>query len=256
MYAHTKSFKILKDQTQEILNFAVLITNSVPLLKMTIKNIEKKVDGIHLANPDFFKKAPDNEQLKDYSQEYKNNLSKYILLSNFSYFEAYVINSIEEIFKFHGGFDKMLAESQLRCNQHIDSGDETVKENKRKLQDSYDAKKKEKYEKHTIELKQVNYKFPSELLSSYGIIKLKEELKNLKSVGIPDILANGLHMFISDDDIKEFHRIRDIRNSIAHGRNQGFDIKSSMNCNTFLRNLSVKIDKHIVNNYFVIERFS
>jgi hypothetical protein len=256
MYAHTESFKVLKNQTQEILDFAVLIDNSVPLLKMTIKNIEKKVDGINLANPDFFTRPPDNEQLKNYAKEYKNNLSKYVLLSNFSYFEAYVINSIEEIFEFHGGFDNMLKASQLRCNQHIDSSNDIVKQNKRKLQDSYDKKKKEKYEKYSNLLKQVNYKFPSELLSSYGIMKLKEELKNLKSIGIPDILINGLHLFLSDDDIKEFHRIRDIRNSIAHGKNQGFNMKSAMKCNTFLRDLSVKIDKHIVNNYFVIERFS
>lgn len=59
MYAHTESFKILKEQTQEILDFAVLITNSIPLLKMTIKKIEKGVDGIALANPDFFKRAPE-----------------------------------------------------------------------------------------------------------------------------------------------------------------------------------------------------
>lgn len=194
--------------------------------------------------------------MKSYAKEYKSDLSKYILLSNFSYFEAYVINSIEEIFKFHGGFDVMLKESQLRCNQDINSNDAFVTLNKKKLQDSYDEKKKQKYEKHTKELKKVNYKFPSELLSSYGVIKLKEELKNLKSVGIPDILINGIHMNINDDDVKEFHRIRDIRNSIAHGKNKGFDITAAMQCNTFLRNLAVKIDKHIVGNYFVIERFS
>ncbi len=55
MYAHTESFLTLRQQTQEVLDFAVLISNSVPLLKMTIKNIEKNVDGIQLANPDYFK---------------------------------------------------------------------------------------------------------------------------------------------------------------------------------------------------------
>lgn len=257
MYAHTESFKRLKEQTQEILDFAILIMNAVPLLKMTIKKIEKGVDGIALAKPDFPNQVgPDKEQLKSYAQKYKGDLSKYILLSNFSYFEAYVIDAIEEIFKFHGGFDDMLTASQLKCQIFLNSNDTIIKQNKRKLQDHYDGRKKLKYTKYISELKKVNYKFPSELLSSYGIIKLREELKNLKSVGIPDILTKGLHMNISDDDIKEFHRIRDIRNSIAHGQNKGFNIPLAMKCNAFLRNLSVRIDKHIVENFFVIEKYS
>ena len=256
MYANTEAFVRLKKQTQAVLNFTVLISNSVPLLKMTIKNIEKGIESAQLANPDYFKGEQNQDQLKGYAAEYKENLSKYILLSNFSYFEAYVSDAIEEIFNFHGGAQKMMEAERLRCQMHVNPTKESVIENRRKLQDSYKKHKNLKYQKHTNLLKSENFKFPSELLSSYGVLKLADELKSLKSVGIPNILVDGLHFPMPEDDIKEFHRIRDIRNNIAHGQTKSFDMPSAMKYNKFLRELSVKIDSHIVNNYFVIEKFA
>ena len=61
---------------------------------------------------------------------------------------------------------------------------------------------------------------------------------------------------MSDDEVEEFRRIREIRNKIAHGKRKGFDMPNAMKCNGFLRDLSVRVDNHIVNNYFIIERFS
>lgn len=256
MYAHTNSLKVLKEQVQEVINFAVLSANSVPLLKMTIKNIEKGCPNSQLANQDFFLRESSKEDLKEYAKNYKFNLSKYILLSSFSYFESYVTDAINEIFEFHEGFENMSQSTKDRCVSHINISNPTDKRNKSKLQDAYNKSKNQKYQKYTEELKKSNYKFPSELLSYYGVIKLKEELKNMKSVGIPDILVNGLHLNIKEEDIEMFHKIRDIRNSIAHGKNKNLDIKSAMKYNKFLRKFAVSIDKHIVNNYFVIEKFS
>lgn len=256
MYAHTQSFFILRDQTQTVLDFAVLISNSVPLQKMTIKKIEKGVEGIQLAKPDYFKGDPNQDQLKEYAKNYKVNLSKYVLLSNFSYFEAYITNSIQEIFEFHGGYKAMVKASQTRSNKHIDSDDEKVVDARRRLQDSFDKKNEQKYRKYTQILKKQNYKFPSELLSSYGVIKLNEELKSLRSEGIPAILSNGLNFSISKKEISEFHRIRDFRNGIAHGKLKDFTMPTAMECNRFLRNLSVRIDNHIVTNFFIIEKFT
>lgn len=256
MYPNTESFLRLRAQTQAVLDFTVLISNSVPLLKMTIKNIEKGINGIQLANPDYFKGDQNQEQLKSYAADYKINLSKYLLLSNFSYFEAYVSDAIEEMFKFHGGSEQLINDARRRCRKHINPSDTVINENRKKLQDSYKKKNDGKYRKFTNLLQEYNFKFPSELLSSYGVQKLKDELKNIKSVDIPSLLIDGLLFPMTEDDVEEFHRIRDIRNSIAHGKCKSFDMPSAMICNKFLRNLSVQIDSHIVNNFFIIERFS
>lgn len=256
MYAHTESFITLREQSQSVLDFAVLIANSVPLLKMTLKKIDQNVAGMQLANPDYFKGQQNPGQLKQFAQQYKNNLGKYVLLSNFSYFEAYVSDAIDEIFKFHGGVEAMIAASQLRCSKHVNPTDVDIVNNRKKLQDSYDRHKKPKYMKYTNLLKKKNFKFPSELLSAYGVRKLKEDLKNLRSVGIPDILMTGLHFDMKEAEVQEFHKIRDIRNAIAHGKRKTLDIPRAMECNRFLRDLAVRIDNHIVSNYFVIEEFA
>ena len=256
MYANTDAFTRLKKQTQTVLDFTVLISNSVPLLKMTIKNIEKGIDGAQLAKPDYFKGGQNQEQLKSYAAEYKSNLSKYLLISNFSYFEAYVLDAIEEMLNFHGGSEQLLFAARRRCQQHVNPKDSVIISNRKKLQDSYKKKNDGKYKKYTKLLMNNNFKFPSELLSSYGVQKLSDELKSVKSVGIPNLLVDGLHFPMTEDEVNEFHRIRDIRNSIAHGKRESFDMPNAMKCNKFLRELSVKIDNHIVNNFFVIERFS
>ncbi|RYY76244.1 MAG: hypothetical protein EOO52_01625 [Gammaproteobacteria bacterium] len=256
MFSNTEAFLRLREQTQAVLDFTVLISNSVPLLKMTMKNIDKSVVGAKLANPDYFKGDQNLDQLKSFAVKYKENLSKYILLSNFSYFEVYVVDAIEEMFNFHGGTDQLIEDARKRCQKHVNPSDQSIIKNRSKLQDSYKNKNKEKYQKYTRLLQANNFKFPSELLSAYGVQKLSENLSNLKSVGIPELLIDGLHFPITDNEVVEFHKIRDIRNSIAHGKRKTFDVPSAMKHNNFLRGLSVRLDQHLVKNYFVIERFS
>lgn len=256
MYQNTKAFLKLREQTQAVLDFTVLISNSVPLLKMTMKNIDKGVEGAQLAKPDHFKGDQNPEQLKSYAAEYKKNLSKYVLLSNFSYFEVYAMDAVEEMLEFHGGAEKLIEDARNRCQKHVNPTDQNIVKNRSKLQDSFKNKNKEKYQKFTRLLQDKNFKFPSELLSAYGVQKLSENLNNLKSVGIPELLIDGLHFPMTEAEVIEFHKIRDIRNKIAHGNRKTFDMPSAMKHNNFLRELSVRIDQHIVNNYFVIERFS
>ena len=78
----------------------------------------------------------------------------------------------------------------------------------------------------------------------------------LKSVEIPNVLIYGLHLNLSTSDVNRFHSIRDTRNKIAHGESLHLDIRYVMNSNKFLRELAVRIDRHIVDNFFVIEKFT
>ena len=137
MYPNTEAFLRLREQTQAVLGFTVLISNSVPLLKMTMKNIDKGIEGAQLAKPDYFKGDQNLDQLKSYSAEYKKNLSKYVLLSNFSYFEVYVIDAIAEMLEFHGGVEQLIEDARKRCQMHVNPTDQPIIKNRSKLQDSY-----------------------------------------------------------------------------------------------------------------------
>jgi len=150
----------------------------------------------------------------------------------------------------------MLDAAKRRCLTHVNPKDEGIQKNRKKLQDSFDKKNHQKYKKYTKLLKRQNFKFPSDLLSLYGIIKLREEIKNLKSNNIPSILQNGLHIEFTKDEISKFHSIRELRNKIAHGENMRIDIRKAMECNGFLRNIAVRIDNQISSNYFVIEKYT
>lgn len=256
MYSHTNALTRLKTETQNTLDFAVLNCNAIPLLKMTINKMAKGDATLKLANPDFFKNSSIPQQLKGYATNYKFNMSKFILLSNFSFFEAYVIDAINEMIIFHQGFDSFAGEAKTRLANSLNPTNSDLLKDRAKLQDSYKPDKNLKYIKHTSNLKKLGYKFPSEYFSPFGIMALEERLGKLRSVEIPDILVDALNFPLSENDKCEFHKIRDIRNKIAHGSCKELGFKHAMNYNKFLRELAVRIDKFLVENYFVIERFA
>jgi len=256
MYPNTHALTTLKQQSQETLNFTVLIANSVPLLKKTIKSIEAGDPNTQLATPDFFKKSSVASQLKSYACDYKANLSKYVLLSSFSFFEAYVTDAIKEMICFHGGLQDFCEDTKRRCENHVNPTDKKIIGYRAKLQDSYKKKNSQKYIKYSQLLRKENYRFPSELLASLGVQALGKKIDNLKSADIPDLLTNGLHFKISAAEIKEFDSWRSIRNNIAHGNKVNCDMSKALKCNSFLRSLAVRLDLFLVQNYFVIEKHS
>ncbi|MFQ5642551.1 MAG: CHASE2 domain-containing protein [Thiogranum sp.] len=179
-------------------------------------------------------------------------LGKAVLLSSFSYFEAYVMDAIGEIFEFHDGADAMIEASRTRSDRSINSTDKKIEECKKGLQESFCGKKK----KYTRLLRKRNYRFPSDLLSSYGLVKLRDELKNFRSIDVPELLSKGLHFDPGNKGVREFHRIRNIRNRIAHGSISELTVRDAMKCSRFLQDMADRIDRHIVKNYFVTEEYS
>lgn len=253
MISNTKALNVLRTQIQEVYDFAVLNCYSVPSLKMRMKDIEKGIEGIRLPNPDYFKGSITLDELRNKAQNYKTNLCKYVLLSSFSFFESYVISAINEMIDFHGGRDDFLKLSQLKTSQFINNSSRQLTIYKRKLQEYFKSGKKEKYNKYYQLLEKDNYRFPTQLLSPYGVKKLIEVLDTIRSVDIPDVLAYGLNMNLGEATTEQFHNIRNIRNMIAHGDTVKLDLKKVGSYNKFLRDLSIKIDKHLVEHFFVIE---
>lgn len=265
----TESLKILKTESQRILDFSVLICYAIPGLKKLIRGYKEKIehfDKFH--KPDYFKEKVDINRLSAVSNNYKSNLSKYILISAFSFFEAYIKNVIEELIEFHGGKEEMIKFSLQRRNSHLNQTNLGIVKNKRKIQEPFKKKNWQKYQKYQSNLENENrFRFPSELISPIGMKYLIEIIqgKNFRSALIPEILEIGLgldltekinkHEDIKDKDLKEtFEIIRDWRNLIGHGTSGDLGLLKTMDMIRFLRYLAVKTDKHLIENFFILER--
>lgn len=269
MIDHSNSFKNLKKEQQKILDFSVLICYSVPNLKKSIKGFKEKVKNYEkIAKPDYFKETTDINRLESLSKNYKENLAKYTLISAFSFFEAYFRDVVKELVEFHGGKDNFIQTIHLRHKKMMENQNIKIISNKRKLNEPLKKKNWQKYRKHILELeKEPTYRHPSELLATYGLKYFIETVNgsNFKSVMITDALefAFGLdltekinqHTDLADKDLKEtFETMREIRNSIGHGNAGCLGFEKVMDLIRFLRYFAVKIDEHLVNHFFILER--
>lgn len=270
MIARTNSFERLKSEQQKILDFAVLICHAIPNVKKTIKGNEAKVEHFSIPNPDYFNLVH-QDNLKELSKHYKVNLSKYLIISSFSFFEAYFKSVLEELIDFQGGTDKFIETISDRHKTIIaQNNNEELKKHKRKLQEPFKKKNIKKYELHSNKLmRSTEFKMPSELFSTLGIKYLFELVSSdrFRSVMIPELLEKGLLLDLGEKinkssslrekTLKEtFDSMRDLRNRISHGDNPNIDFSKAMDYIRFLRFLSVKIDKHLIENFFILENLN
>ncbi|MEO0532473.1 MAG: HEPN domain-containing protein [Cyanobacteria bacterium P01_A01_bin.123] len=251
MIKSSKSYHTLKEQIQLSVDFVLLCCHSMPALKGYIKAVEKG-GAEKIPNPDIFKNTAEYDRLKQIIPNYRKTIGRFLVLSSFSYFESYVSDVIDELFLINGGeaeFLKMVKDKRDDYFEVIASLNERAK----KLREEKDKSKIEKYRKIIDELTRSNYKFPSELLAFYGIFQLQEKLINMRACDIPDIMENALGIKIEEDERTEFHRIRERRNGIAHGKITEVDLSEAIQINNFLKNFAKKVDQHIIRNFFVIE---
>jgi hypothetical protein len=266
MIANTISFERLKIEQQRILDFAVLVCHAIPNVKKTIKGKEEKVPYFSLPDPDYFNKEHGN-RIKVLSKHYKENLSKYLIISSYSFFEAYFKAVIEELIYFHGGRDKFSNNIKERHEKILENIEQEIIKSKRKLQEPKKKKNIHQYEKH-IRLLEDNarYRKPSELFATLGVKYILELVSSdrFRSAMIPELLEHGFLMKLEDKvnkshDLKDktlketFNSMRDLRNKISHGDNPTIDFAKAMDYIRFLRDLAVKIDKHLVEHFFVLE---
>ncbi|MCA2967284.1 MAG: hypothetical protein INH43_02065 [Acidobacteriaceae bacterium] len=253
MIAHSKSLLAHKKQNQTLFNFAVLCCQAVPALKGYMKAVEGG-SAPKLPDADHFKGAPDFVQLRMFASEYRKTLGRVIFLSSFSYFEAYFKALIEEVLQFHGGQEAFRKSALERQETHLTALDQPeIAKAASKLREYKKGNFAPSYRKHIKTLEQSDYRFPSELFSLFGIVEL-EKYKDLKASEIPHVVKWCFGLRLTEAEEVEFSRHRDTRNDIAHGSLLELDFNKGMEASRFLRELSIKIDKHVVRHFLVIER--
>ncbi|GAB4007109.1 hypothetical protein GCM10028808_10350 [Spirosoma migulaei] len=269
MIKHTASFKRLKIEQQRILDFTLLICYAIPNLKKSIKGYNEKIKNYEtFVKPEYFIEDVNIPKLERLTQDYKYSLSKYTLISVFSFFESFIKDVVFELIEFHGGKEAFISIAHSRHKIFLDNQNHELIEIKRKLQEPVKKKNKQRYRKYINKIAEYpNYRHPSELLATYGLKYFIETVTGnaFKSVLIPDLLEFGFGMDLSekvnkhadlvDYDLKDtFDIMRNIRNNIGHGNGGNVGLEKVMDLIRFLRHLSVKVDAHLINHFFILER--
>src|SRR5579871_744556 len=234
-----------------------MICYAVPTLKKNIKAIEQNIPNYSLPKNDLFLHDRSTQtELKKLAAEYKQRLSAYLWLSSFSFFEAFVSGALKELIEFHGGADKFIGSGEKAGHRAITKVQpKEVVASRAGLSGQYVHHKMDRYRKQTRILTEHNYRFPSELFSSYGIRMLVSKAGELKAAEIPDLLTQALHFDLSTDALQRFDRYRKIRNNIAHCEPGNLSLAGAFDVSKNLRRLASHIDDHLVTHFFVMERF-
>lgn len=259
----TEAFVKWQNNTQEIFDFSVLVHYAVPALKQQIRLVETKKIS-QLCRPDYYRSHKENYysdpnllcRMKQRAIGYKSHVADYLLLSLFSYFEAFVIDIIKEFLEFHGGIStfQSFAVQKSKYSMTVLSEDKQIKKYRNKLKPTL-AKNQPDRKHATRELKKTLFQFPSDHFAAYGIYMLGKKIDDLKAKDIPEVLMNVLLIELSVDDVRNFHNIRNIRNSIAHGQTIHLNIKLVTEYNTMMMELARKINEHVSDFFKIYEKY-
>lgn len=246
MIIRTTAYNTLQSQVQESFDFAVMVCHSVPALKLQMKLLDEgKINK--LPDPDYFTKNTTVE-LRSQANGYKENLSTYLFLSSFSFFENYFGTVLEEIFDFNSSIP-----SDAVIKERLDKNTDT--KSKRALKSGYDGRHQQRYEKYSRELKSNDYITPDKLKRIVGFNNLLKTIKELKANQIPEFLINNLKVDISEDEKGKFNTYRQLRNDIAHGDKPSLTLKKVKEANTFLRKFAAKIDDYLTEHFIKLNNY-
>lgn len=257
MASSINAYIIYKQQSEQLLDFAVFVSYAVPVLRTEIANVKAgKVSS--LPRPDFFFKSnrstPDDLLKTD--PIYESRLASYLLLSAFSFFEAFFYGILDELILFHGGKDEFLKRAETRVRKFMAPHPKDVAELKKKIRGKEMAKLRDKYRKFSRLLAEHGYRFPGELFAAFGLKMLISKRKSLKAFEIPTVLADAFQLNLSANEIQAFEDIRKTRNDIAHGKTANLTMRDSVKMSVDLRQLATKIAAHLNENFFLVERFA
>jgi hypothetical protein len=253
---HTDSFAAYKELSQAHIDFAVLVCYAVPLLKSELAS-----PNALSCQPDHFKpKATTKVHLTKHAANYQDELARTLHISIFSYFESYVREALREIADFHGGNGQIKSLAHKRAAKFLAAPPVEVQKSKRKLQEPSKPNERDKYMKHSALLEKAGFRFPTELFAHYGVTqmlaKASDDKNGLRAWEIPNILADCLLFPITKTERDFYEDNRQLRNKIAHGTVPKLALKDSLGFSSRLHTLAAKIDNHLVEHFFVLQKFT
>jgi len=245
-----------KVQSEHLVDFAVLVSYAVPELVNELKAPTPRPGAVRRS--DFYHQSNtcNPTELITTASIYEQELASYVLLSNFSFFEAFVVGVVEELIEFHGGADTFRSRGAKRLHERLTIDHKSLQGTIVKLREPEKANARDRYRTASQQLATKNFRFPGELLASYGIRSLIEDIDKLKAFQIPDLLRSAFGVPLAEDDVKEFHRVRGKRNKVAHGNAGALNMRKATEMSLFLRRLAVMTAEHLGAHFFVIEKFA
>ena len=254
MLINTRSYLLLRSYIQESLDYAYLTCHAVPALNAYMKAVERGSTA-KIPNPDHFGQPGDHFRLKQIKENYKDSLGRFMLISTFSHFEAYVQDVVGEIFEFHGGLPALYALAKRRSRVETRKDRLSKFPEIKPLSESRKPGKQGKYQKSISQLESKGFVFPSQMTSAYGIQKLAEAISKsaFRASRICEIVFDGLGMPRDTDMDENISRIRVVRNDIAHGRRREYHLTKSIEDIKLMRKYALAIDKLIIEYFLLIE---
>jgi len=254
MLKHTDSYAAWRSRSQDMLDFAVMICTAAPQLKHALAQRDVDSNAFVAANSGFRPSEVPYSTERRALAHYKKVLGANVLLAVFSYFESYIFSAIDEIIEFHGG--KELMEKAVRKQSYKRAPTRTQESNLVGLRTKYKSSRADKYRKVTSNLDENEIVWPSQRLMLYGFKQMLAQKNRWKSFEIPELLECLLTFEMTTQEKERFHTVRADRNQIAHGNGMSHDLKKAVQVSNYFRELALRIDEHIVEYFFIIERYA
>jgi len=256
---HTSAYLSFKAECERLTNLTVLFSHAVPVLRQVLTSPALAAKVPLKPADNFPHDKSSGPVLLGFANGYDRQLSHLIVLSVFSYFEAYTRGAFQEVFDLQGGEAAFVTLARKRATRHWKSSTPDVAEAKRKLQTPERKGKVDKYRKYGRFLADRNFAFPPELFAAYGALQLARKLQSggrgaLRAHEIPDVVAEALLLDVSTADRHAYDDVRQLRNKIAHGGAPNLTVHQAIKKTTFLRQWAGRIDQHIGEHFLVLAK--
>ncbi len=260
MTPHSKAYLRFKEESERLTNFVALISHAVPVLRRVVETPGGA--PVPIKPPDNFPHdRASGALLTTWMANYDQELARLIVLAIFSYFEAYVRAVVTELCEFQGGQQAFLGHSVKRATRDWTMRDTKLLLAKRRLQRRDEPGKADRFRKYTRVLEAGRFRFPSELLSAYGVRQLLRRIERDRRDGIqaweiPDLLSDALLVPVTATQRKTYDALRTLRNKIAHGAVPPVTLHDAVRRTIWLRQWVTRLDEHITSHFFVLERYA
>lgn len=250
---NTGAYVVWRSHSQQMLDFAVLVTTAAPQLDHALKGRSSNPTEFVAKNPIFRpSKQPYSTEIRALP-DHQHVLGATLVLSIFSYFETYFFSVLEEIISFHGGIEKM--EPLIRGQLQTADG-KPLPPGLKYLRKLFKPAAADRYRKYTAAVGQHGIMWPSQRFMLYGFKQAVQQRKRWRSADIPDLVTDLLGMQLSAAERDRFHNIRVSRNKVAHGKALSYDLKKAISASNFFLEFSRRIEDHVLTKFMIIERYA